>query len=97
MVTYLEVSSGMHHPAHFELYQNCFVHVQGISSTDFLRSGLGHHVTALLCSPLDVIEDKTGGKRGVSIAAEYINWGVQVADGWSDLESTADVFACFQN
>ena len=42
----LEVSTSLH------AAQHCLLHLQGISSEDFLSTGLGYHVAGLLCSPL---------------------------------------------
>ena len=63
------------------------LHPQGISSEDFLRTGLGYQV----------IEDSTGGKRAVSVGAQHVRWGIQVAEAWSDLDATADYHQCFKN
>ena len=69
--------------------------LQGVSSTDFLKSQLGHDVGALLCSPLEFLAD-TAGSRDRCMGSELVKWGPVVQGKSSDMDCTADIFSCYK-
>jgi hypothetical protein len=68
---------------------------KGVSASQFLKAQLGHDVRALLCSPLEFVDD-FGGSRTCCIGSSSIQWGPLVQDNCSELDFTADVFRCYK-
>ena len=68
---------------------------KGVSASQFLKAQLGHDVGALLCSPLEFLDD-FGGSRTSCIGSRFIHWGPLVQDNCSELDFTADVFKCYK-
>ena len=68
---------------------------KGVLVLQFLNAQLGHDVGALLCSPLEFL-DELGGNRTSSIGSSFIQWGPLVQDNCSELDFTADEFSCYE-
>ncbi|DBB00816.1 TPA: hypothetical protein ACH3X1_000745 [Trebouxia sp. C0004] len=67
---------------------------KGVSAAQFLKAQLGHDVGALLCSPLEFLDD-CGGSRTSCKGSSSIQWGPLVQDNCSELDFTAVVFECY--
>ncbi len=68
---------------------------KGVLALPFLKAQLGHDVGALLCSPLEFL-DEFGGSRTSCIGSSSIQWGPLVQDHCSELDVTADEFRCYE-
>jgi hypothetical protein len=68
---------------------------KGVLVLQFLNAQLGHDVGALLCSPLEFL-DELGGSRTSCIGSRFIKWGPLVQDNCSELDFTADEFSCYE-
>ena len=67
----------------------------GVLVLQYLSAQLSHDVGALLCSPLEFL-DEFGGSRTSCIGSRFIQWGPLVQDNFSQLDFTADEFSCYE-